>query len=133
MTATNMQLEDVLTILGRVGTVTLRKGTDDVSASPGHKADTEGWKCKIIVAGYLVPWGHGGRGGHQLTLEGEVPSEVSRPRGLSALEAAKRTLDELAAFLESDRARLYRERYLADGDKRDGVKPEAKIVWGDVA
>jgi hypothetical protein len=35
VTDRNITLEDVLTILGRAGSVTLRKGTNDVSATPG--------------------------------------------------------------------------------------------------
>jgi len=121
----NMQLADILAILGRVGTVTLRKGTNDVSATPGHAADTEGWSCELVIDGYLSPYSDG-CGGSQQTI-----SRRGNTRGLSATDAAKHTLFELERFLASEKAAVARECYLRWGNHRNGVKPEAKINWGD--
>lgn len=143
----NMQLEDVLTILGRVGTVQLRKGTNDRSATPGHVADTKGWTCELTIAGYLRPYGHGGSGGSQLRVG-------SSGRGSTSLEAALSTLSELEAFLQSDDAAVCRACYVRDWEGqvyRSGprpadvpvyqwdrssrhpgdLKPEARLDYGD--
>lgn len=117
-----MLLEDMLAILGRVGTVKLRKGTNDRSATPGHTANTEGWVCELQIAGYLSPFSHGG-GGSPLYLGSGV-----RP-GLTATEAAKSTLDELERFLDGPRSREARKCYEKWGDHRHGMRPEAKIEW----
>jgi hypothetical protein len=145
----NMQLEDVLAILGRVGTVTLRKGTNDVSASPGHDADTKGWKCEVQLKGYLRPWGHGGPGGSPVSLGG-----WNAPGGMTASQAAAHTLAMLEQFLESAEGKACRECYAKDYEaavRRAGPRPasvpvhqwqrgphpgpmvpEAKIGWGDL-
>jgi hypothetical protein len=128
LSGTNMLLEDLLAILGRVGTVTLRKGTNDISATPGHKANTDGWTCELNVSGYHRPFGHGA-GGSPLYISGRHGSGAKPPRGASATEAARHCLEELERFLESDEARECRDCYLKWGNHRDGVAPEAKIEW----
>lgn len=100
-----MFLEDVLAILGRAGTVKLRKGTNDRSATPGHQANTEGWTCEITLRGYLMPWGHGGLGGSTCTL-------ISRGRDLAAIDAARDLLEQVETFLEGPDGERCRACYL---------------------
>lgn len=143
---TNMLLEDILQILGRVGTVTLRKGTNDRSATAGHASDTCGWTCEITLSGYLRPYGHGGPGGSQLRLG-------SSGRGLTARDAAAATLAELETFLKSDESKHCRDCYVRDWEGRvrmagprtedipshmssrvrhpGKIAPEARIEYGD--
>ena len=103
----NMLLEDVLAILGRVGTVELRKGTFDRSGTPGHKADTEGWKCRVTIAGHHGP---------NVTTyfdSHSVCNDEPCPAGSTALEAALNCLAQVEAFAASDEFKISRERYLA--------------------
>ena len=121
---TNMQLEDVLGILGRVGTVTLRKGTNDSSGTPGHKANVDGWTCEITLRGYLRPFGHG--------FSGSILRLTSEGAGLSALDAAKSLLDRLEAFLDGEDGARCRNCYLKDHEvlgKGRELDPELKIEW----
>lgn len=137
----NMQLEDLLTILGRVGTVNLRKGTNDISATPGHEADNIGWTCTVQLAGYNNSGG----------MRSEIGNTYDSPqRGLSMKDAAAQCLADLEAFLAGPKGAEDRGRYVRNweiqtsltgkaGDfgrptKAPGpLVPEAKIEWGDGA
>lgn len=139
MTLSNMQLEDVLNILGRVGSVTLRKGTNDVSATPGHVADTTGWSCELSLAGYIDT------GGMRQRLSGRFGDLRHR----TALRAALDVLEELEIFLGGEAGKASRRRYEHHHQVRVGLTgrrsdcfhstyadpgpmvPEARIEWGD--
>ncbi len=132
----NMLLEDVLAVLGRVGTVTLRKGTNDTSATPGHKANTTGWTCEIALAGYL------GLGGSRAAVG-------SYEKGLTATESASACIAALEEYLEGPKGQEGRARYIQHhelyaslaGKRSDPFNgrhpkpgkliPEATIEWGD--
>ena len=94
----NMQLDDVLAILGRVGTVTLRKGTNDVSATPGHRANTKGWTCEIGLAGY--------------NNSGHTRASVDA-KGETARDAAVACLEALERYLGGPKGRADRARYVS--------------------
>jgi len=144
MSFANMQLEGMLAILGRCGTVTLRKGTNDVSATPGHKANVGGWVCEITLKGYLSPYGHGA-GGSQVAI-----GRWDSPAGMSATQAAAHTLTQLETFLDGPEGKRCRDCYMRDHESkiaRVGTKnwdnsgrphthpgqppPEIKINYGD--
>lgn len=132
-----MHLEDVLAILGRVGTVQLRKGTNDVSATPGHKAH-KGWTCEISLAGY------NNTGGTRTSVG---------TKGETAMDAAAGCLAELERFLVSKRGVEDRARYVQhwetlvhlSGPRPANIEawrwqaqrhpgpmhPEAEITYGD--
>lgn len=138
MTLANMQLEDMLAILGRVGTVTLRKGTNDVSATPGHTANTAGWVCEITIAGY-----------HNCGYSQSRMGAWGCPPGLTATEAARHTLAEVEAFLSGPKGKEERARYVSGYELRVAVVgktsdtfrntythpgpiiPEARLDWSD--
>jgi hypothetical protein len=132
----NMALDDVLTILGRAGSVTLRRGTNDVSATPGHVANTRGWSCEVSLAGY--------------NNTGGTRSWVTASAA-TAQDAAEACLSKLERYLASPAGRGDRERYeqhhatmvsLADrratSDSFGGrykhpgpIHPPVKIEYGD--
>jgi hypothetical protein len=135
MSLSNMLLEDVLAVLGRCGSVTLRKGTNDVSATPGRVAG-RGWTCEISLAGY-----HNSGGTRSYVNAG----------GATAKDAADACLARLEKYLSGTGGREDRQRYeqhhetmvglfqrrvssdCFGGKHRDPgpLAPLAKIEWGD--
>lgn len=92
----NMQLDDVLNILASVGTVSLRRIKNPVSATPGHTPHG-GWYCECDVPGYH----HNGGGKPILTFAGD-----------SAQAAALGCLASIEEYLASDLAAEQRARYV---------------------
>lgn len=91
----NMSLEDILEMLGGVGSVTLRKSKNPRSASPGIAPFT-GWTCEVSLPGY-------NNSGHTISI-------VSA-RGATGMEAADACHAAVEAFLDGDEGRTARERY----------------------
>lgn len=95
----NITTDDILNIISDIGTTSIRRGTNDISASPGFTTDTKSWTCEVTIQGYLNV------GFMSTTLSHTAPTPFLSADGL---------LEKIQEYLSSDKAKYERKAYVDD-------------------